>query len=976
MMSAASTPKRRYESEDDDSVLSEGIDSFGPKRSRLQPPSTQQGSSWSRASSRSSGGRSPPPRARPPDVDDEGALGVAGTNHRHQRASEVLPTRLARPQITLQNSDLSNPDFTSIQEDGEVCFGMLKNIQVRLNRTLHACTTLTEIQGQDGTLFACFDLVIQEERCDIVAAGLPIGILNKKNHLALKSLAPRPLFKGMVPKQEFQQKLAAAELSRGMSLPYQSCTMAIVLSGPPSIAESLAKGLSKYHLFLQHPDPKLPGMEYQNPQYLTMVGSWLPNGAVLAPIAPEFFNKDTDRRDNADQEPENEVDLRTVMDNLPQPAYLREADIDGRIKTTLLKHQKEAVGFIISRETTLDSNLEGLWCLDNYVSGTTVYKHSITGFKSANPKDTLGGIVADGMGLGKTLTMIASIVATLPRANEFATGDLPKGDVKTNLTPVKATLVVVPSVLLLDGWIDEISKHVIPGTLECYRYHGPDRRLPSSGAIPYHVIISTYGTVAADFTRGGGVLRCFHWYRLVLDEAHVVRNRSTKQFSAVAALSAAHRWCMTGTPVQNSLDDLASLIRFLRVPQLEDAATFQKYITGRRTAGSNARPNYGNLKRLLGSICLRRSTSAILSSLGVAFIEHRPEFSTTERKAYDNLASSCKRSIQEAVNTRPTKKSSESILTAVLRLRIFCNTGLITTVVGNTNDDVEGVFRPDEVISLLLQSGEAICSQCKTDVMAPDVGHESQGQGEGSRRVLKCLACSQRDADTEETSGFSRLDDDPMEGVEMGGPGEQAAASTTCDDRPVDGRVQCPSKLIALLADVKEHYSEEKSIIFSFWRRSLDFVEKLFTEEGIVFGRVDGDVDPPRRRKILRDFHDDPSVKVLLMTIGTGAVGLNNLSVATRVHILEPQWNPYVEDQAIGRVVRMGQSKNVSVVRYMMKTSVEETIESRQMWKMQLALKGGLRSSDQEHSEIKRRIAHLQQFEKLIGSTILSQNVV
>jgi SWI/SNF-related matrix-associated actin-dependent regulator of chromatin subfamily A3 len=124
------------------------------------------------------------------------------------------------------------------------------------------------------------------------------------------------------------------------------------------------------------------------------------------------------------------------------------------------------------------------------------------------------------------------------------------------------------------------------------------------------------------------------------------------------------------------------------------------------------------------------------------------------------------------------------------------------------------------------------------------------------------------------------------------------------------------------------------------------------------------------------------------------ACSLNNLSVASRVHILEPQWNPYVEDQAIGRVFRMGQTNHVCVVRYVMETSVEEVrsrvlpsawavsrltgwgqvIKSRQISKVQLALKGGLRSSDQEHSETKRRVAHLQQFEKIIRSTILSRD--
>lgn len=63
------------------------------------------------------------------------------------------------------------------------------------------------------------------------------------------------------------------------------------------------------------------------------------------------------------------------------------------------------------------------------------------------------------------------------------------------------------------------------------------------------------------------------------------------------------------------------------------------------------------------------------------------------------------------------------------------------------------------------------------------------------------------------------------------------------------------------------------SIIFSFWKRSIDLVEKLFNEQDITFGRVDGDVDPSRRQRILAEFHDNPSVRVLLMTIGTGAVG-------------------------------------------------------------------------------------------------------
>jgi SNF2 family DNA or RNA helicase len=264
---------------------------------------------------------------------------------------------------------------------------------------------------------------------------------------------------------------------------------------------------------------------------------------------------------------------------------------------------------------------------------------------------------------------------------------------------------------------------------------------------------------------------------------------------------------MTGTPVQNSLDDLSSLIRFLRVPRLEDPLTFQKHISGRRTAVGIRRPNYTNLKLLLGSICLRRSTAAILSSLGVTFVEHRPQFSAAERKAYDELALSFERSIKAAVNSRSSRKSSKSILTAMLRLRIFCNTG---TVPGNLDDDIEDNFRDDELTSLQIQSGEAVCSRCNTEIVTPDLGSEFQ-RNKGSRRLLKCLVCSQQDIqdfNTAESASDPTFGGDPMEGVEGGG---QVTPIPTSDAiKQGENSSAYPSKLMALLKDIKEHYSEDK----------------------------------------------------------------------------------------------------------------------------------------------------------------------
>lgn len=194
--------------------------------------------------------------------------------------------------------------------------------------------TFDEIR-RDNDVFASLELVIEEDRCDILVKGISIATMNRKTHLALQSLSCAKMLKytGMVPRLEFHQKLAAAAKPPGVSSPNLACTMATLIFGPRSVAETLAKDLSRYHLFLQHPYPMPTHVVYENPQYLGMVGSSFLNGAVLPPIPVEAFQRDTDRSNELDQD--EEVDLVAVIDNLPRYDYLRQVDVDGRIRTAL-----------------------------------------------------------------------------------------------------------------------------------------------------------------------------------------------------------------------------------------------------------------------------------------------------------------------------------------------------------------------------------------------------------------------------------------------------------------------------------------------------------------------------------------------------------------------------------------------------------------------------------------------------------------
>ncbi|KAK4661200.1 uncharacterized protein QC763_0114080 [Podospora pseudopauciseta] len=130
----------------------------------------------------------------------------------------------------------------------------------------------------------------------------------------------------------------------------------------------------------------------------------------------------------------------------------------------------------------------------------------------------------------------------------------------------------------------------------------------------------------------------------------------------------------------------------------------------------------------------------------------------------------------------------------------------------------------------------------------------------------------------------------------------------------------------ARLAEVFENqaYTNSPSIVFSCWTRTLDLVALHLTRMKILHQRIDGRQTLAERQHNMSRFVSDEgtSVPVLLMTTGVGAFGLN-LTAANHVYILEPQWNPSVESQALGRVARRGQKKTVPVTRYLVHGTVE-----------------------------------------------------
>ena len=129
--------------------------------------------------------------------------------------------------------------------------------------------------------------------------------------------------------------------------------------------------------------------------------------------------------------------------------------------------------------------------------------------------------------------------------------------------PSRSTLIVCP-LSLIHNWEDQILTHTKPGSLKVLVFHGQNRTGDADELVGYDVVITTYNILSSGLSKSGDGDYCspLHricWFRVVLDEAHIIKSQSTLQAKAAYNLKASIRWCLTGTPLQNKLDGSFSL---------------------------------------------------------------------------------------------------------------------------------------------------------------------------------------------------------------------------------------------------------------------------------------------------------------------------------------------------------------------------------------------------------------------------------
>ncbi|KAH7308435.1 SNF2 family N-terminal domain-containing protein [Stachybotrys elegans] len=706
-------------------------------------------------------------------------------------------------------------------------------------------------------------------------------------------------------------------------------------------AKEIGDILSTFGVFLQWPRYGREGYHYFNPHLLRLEGysdqipTSRPQVSKQSPVLiPE---KNTDR--TAQVNVAEAVD--GILNSLSHHVQVQDISMIPGFKTMPLDHQKEAMDFIFRRETGQSPPERSLWKYNDADANEPFYQHIFTGSKRPEKAEIRGGIIADEMGLGKTLVMLSTIASSIDRAHEFvASENQLRLTQPLRKVPSRATLIVVPSAVLINSWVVEIEKHVYPGTLAFHKHIGTSRHNEDELVLLCQklIVFTTYATAAYELRHKITHLSDINWFRIILDEAHDIRTRTTQQYQGVASISAQHRWCLTGTPIQNSLDDLAALVSFLKMPVLEKPETFRKFITKPISSGTN--DCYQNLQRLLQSVCLRRTRELLNLPEPETYYQTLP-LTASEYTEYNELLRECKRDIDMAVSGRGKGQLKSAMLESLLKVRLFCNNGRAAAVLPPGPKVLPE--DPDELLAYLQQRDENFCAHCDGVVyFISNTAETDGGMFLPSCRHLVCHSCSEH-MNIGKGGNSTRKGNCPLCAPEKQSTSLAVIASSdtgiprgSFEDRSAAQPRQYPSKLLKLLSDISGD-RDHKSIVFSCWKKTLDIVSRLLRSKGLRHHLIDGSLLNAERIKILDEFRTSTSLNILLMTLGTGAVGLN-LAAASRVYLLEPQWNPSIESQAIGRALRLGQTDRVVIIRYIMKGTVEESnVLSRQQRKLELA---------------------------------------
>ncbi|XP_051482287.1 helicase-like transcription factor isoform X2 [Apus apus] len=523
----------------------------------------------------------------------------------------------------------------------------------------------------------------------------------------------------------------------------------------------------------------------------------------------------------------------------------------------------------------------------------------------------------------------------------------------------RATLIVCP-LSVLSNWADQFEQHIHQDfRVNIHVYYGSDRCKDPSVLSEQDVVLTTYNILATDYgIRGDSPLHKVKWLRIVLDEGHTIRNPNAQQTKAALNLEGHRRWILTGTPIQNSVKDLWSLISFLKLKPFADREWWHRTIQRPVTMGAPG--GLGRLQSLIRSITLRRTKMSKVKGRPILELPERKVLiqhvmlTEEERQMYQSVKKEGKAAISKFFSEGTVLAHYADILGVLLRLRQLCchpHLCINTSSSGFPADNKTPEELHETLVSkmkLVLSSGsDEECAVCLESLTLPVITRCAH---------VFCKPCLLEVIRSEQPNAKCPLCRNELRAehlVEC--PLEEEVDSS--NGKKSDQEWISSSKINALmhaLIELRKENPAAKCLVVSQFTTFLSLIENPLKELGFAFTRLDGSMTQKKRVEAIQCFQSSQagSPTVMLLSLKAGGVGLN-LTAASRVFLMDPAWNPAAEDQCFDRCHRLGQKHDVVITKFIVKDSVEENMLKIQNKKRKLAA-GAFATKKPSASEVKQ----------------------
>ncbi|KAH7922804.1 hypothetical protein BV22DRAFT_1016617 [Leucogyrophana mollusca] len=615
-----------------------------------------------------------------------------------------------------------------------------------------------------------------------------------------------------------------------------------------------------------------------------------------------------------------------------------------------------------------------------------------------------GGILAcKVMGMGKTI-MLSALIQTNRDPELVISDDLAKDSSRARQLkldkafrpmPLKerkrsdkgpsATLIVAPT-SLLSQWSEELQRSSKPGTVKVTVWHGQNRldldgiEADGDDDKTIKVVVTSYGVLASEHSKllkacGQSSVFQVEWLRVILDEAHHCKSRTSKTAKAVYALRARRRWAVTGTPIVNKLEDLYSLLKYLEYTPWSSYSFFRSFITVPFLARDPKAIEI--VQVILESVLLRREKN-MRDSTGKRIVElpakevsvETLQFSASERKIYDSIYNHAKRDFEQLNAKGLVGKNYTHILAMLMRLRRAVlhpdlvvdpddvdekpNSGSkdgtidVDAIIENLSEEdasaktSKKVFA-ESVLATLKDTDNGECPICldvmETPAIIPTCMHQcckdcivsylaTCAEREEEGRCPTCSGGPIKEQDLIEVIRPKVTPEDTKGGIDFFEKGKSKASTSIPEVVLRRNDFRSSTKLEALIHNLRRLQDQDphfRAVVFSQFTSFLSLISVALDRERLTWYRFDGSMDMRKRNAAVSEFRkNERKPKVLIVSLKAGGVGLN-LTSANHVFMMDCWWNAATESQAIDRVHRIGQEKTVYVKHFI----IDHTIEAR-----------------------------------------------